>query len=214
VVDVPGREDPSPIRKGQILGEFSLWVPSLKRTARIRSLDPGLVLELEHGRLATVLQQHPEVAIVVYSLIQRRIVENVLLSPAIFPGLRTLVNDKLSSFGAICIKASAGEKLDLRGSAFILLIGRVSICCTNGALLEIAAEGRFDQLPVVGISAAIGKPDGDRAEVLKDTVAVQVSHAVLADMQKLYPAVAKQWSGLCGERLHEAHWNLTERPPK
>jgi hypothetical protein len=213
VVDVPGREGPSPIRKGQILGEFSLWVPSLKRTARIRSLDPGLVLELEHQRLATVLQQHPEAAIVVYSLIQRRIVENVLLSPAIFPGMRTQVNDNLSSFGAACRKVPAGSTLDLRGDAFILLIGKVRIRCKTGALLEIAAEGRFDVLPVVGICSAIGKPDGDTAEVLEDTVAVQVSHAVLADMHKRFPAVARQWGGLYGERLYDVTLSQAGLPP-
>src|SRR5260370_18328086 len=76
VVDVPGREGPSPVKKGHLLGEFSLWIPNLKRTARIRSLDSGLVLEWGRSRLSTVLQQHPEVAAVVYSLMKRRIVEN------------------------------------------------------------------------------------------------------------------------------------------
>ncbi len=214
VVDVPGREGPSPVKKGQLLGEFSLWVPNLKRTASIRSLDPGLVLELGHSRLSTVLQEHPEVAAVVYSLIQRRIIENVLLSPALFPGLQALVNDNLSSFGAACRKVPSGSTLDLRENAYILLTGKVRISCATGALLEIAAEGRFDLLPVAGICSAIGKPDGDSAEVLEDTVAVQVSHAVLADLQDRFPAVGRQWSGLCGERLHEAHWNLSELPRK
>jgi CRP-like cAMP-binding protein len=214
VVDVPGREGSSPIRKGQILGEFSLWIPNLKRTATIRSLDPGLVLELEHRKLATVLQQHPEVATVVYSLIQRRIVENVLRSPLIFPGLEKLVNEKPSSFGAACKKVAAGGTLDLRQDAFILLIGKVRIHCANGAVLEIVAEGRFDVLPVVGIYTAIAKPDGDTAEVLEDTVAVQVSHAVLADLHKRFPTVAKQWGALYGQRLYEAHMSQTDIPPK
>src|SRR5258708_1020592 len=113
VFDVPGPEAPTPLKTGPLLGEFSLWVPDLKRTATIRSLDPGLMLELGHSRLSTVLQQHPEVAAVVYSLIQRRIVENVLLSPAIFPGLQTLVNDNMSSFGAACRQLPAGITLDL-----------------------------------------------------------------------------------------------------
>jgi len=211
VVDVPGREGPSLIRKGQILGEFSLWIPNLKRTARIRSLDDGLVLELEHRKLATVLQQHPDVANIVYAQIQRRIVENVLLSPLIFPGLHALVNEKPSSFGAACRKVAAGGTLDLRADAFILLIGKVRVHCTNGAALEIVAEGRFDALPVVGIYSAIAKPDGDTAEVLEDTVAVQVSHAVLADLHKRFTAVAKQWGALYGERLYEA--TLSQAPP-
>src|SRR5260370_33719358 len=137
VVDVPGREGPTPVKKGHLLGEFSLWVPNLKRTATIRSLDPGLMLELGHSRLSTVLHQHPEVAAVVYSLIQRRIIENVLLSPAIFPGLQTLVNDNLSRFGAACRKVPARSTLDLCGDVFILLIGKVRIRCMTGAVLEI-----------------------------------------------------------------------------
>jgi len=205
VVDVPGRQDPSPIRTGTILGEFSLWVPNLKRSARIRSLDPGLVLELEHQKLATVLQQHHDVAAIVYALIKRRIVENVLLSEAIFPGLQTLVKEERSTFGAVdCRKVAAGGTFDLRGDAFILFIGKVRIKCETGAVLEIVAEGDFDKLPVVGIYSAIGKPDGDTAEVLEETVAVQVSHAVLADLQKRSRDVSIHWSGLCGRRRGEA----------
>jgi len=212
VLDVPGRDGPSPVKKGHILGEFSLWIPNLQRTARIRSLDPGLVLELGHRSLSAVLQQHPDVADVVYSLVRRRIIENVFLSPAMFPGLQKLVDENLSGFGAVCSKAPAGETLALSENAFVLLIGKVRICCTNGATLDIAAEGRFDLLPVVGIYSGIGRPDGDTAEVLEDTVAVQISHSVLADLQERFPAVARLWSGLCGERLHEAHWSLSQPP--
>src|SRR5260370_42471566 len=60
VVDVPHREGPSPVKKGQLLGEVSVWVPNLERTASIRSLDPGLVLELGHSRLSAMLQAPPE----------------------------------------------------------------------------------------------------------------------------------------------------------
>jgi len=204
VVDVPGREDPSPVKKGHILGEFSLWIPNLRRTATIRSLDPGLVLELRNRSLSTVLQQHPDVADVVYSLIRRRIIENVFLSPALFPGLQKLVNENLSSFEAACKKVPAGTTLDISGDAFVLLTGKARVHCTTGASLEIAGEGRFDKLPVVGLYSAIGKPDGEAAEVLEEVVAVQVSHLILADLQQKFPAVGKLWSGLYGERLYEA----------
>jgi len=90
----------------------------------------------------------------------------------------------------------------------------VRVRCANGVALEIAAEGRFDILPVVGIYSEIGMPDGDAAEVLEDTVAVQISHSVLTDLQERFTAVARLWSGLCGERLHEAHWRLSQVPLK
>jgi len=209
VLEVPGREGQSPVKKGHILGEFSLWIPSLQRTARIRSLDPGLVLELGHRSLSAMLQRHPDVATVVYSLVQRRIIENVFLSPALFTGLQKLVDENLSDFGAVCTKVSAGETLDLSNNAFVLLIGKVHVRCTHGAALTIAAEGRFDILPVVGIYSEIGKPDGDIAEVLADSVVVQIRHSVLADLQERFPAVARQWSGLFGERLREGHWSMS-----
>ena len=208
VVDIPGRDAPSGVKKGRILGEFSLWIPNLKRTARIRSLDAGLVLELGHHPLAAVLAQHPDVATVVYSLIKRRIVENVLLAPALFPGLEKEVDENLSRFGAVCVKVPAGDALDIATDAFVVLIGKVRIHCATGTVLDIGAEGRFDHLPVAGISSAIGKPDGGVAEVLEDTVAVRISHDMLAQLQKAYPGIKLAWSGLCGARLQEAQWHL------
>jgi CRP-like cAMP-binding protein len=203
VLDVPGRDGPTPVKKGQILGEFSLWIPNLKRTARIRSLDPGLVLELGHGPLELVLGQHPDVANVVYSLIQRRIVENVLLSSSLFPDLAAAVHQGLSKFNATCIKIPVG-KLDLSSQAYVIFVGKLRLQCENGGELEIVAEGRFDQLPVAGIYSANGQPDGAAAEVLEETIAVQIGHDTLRDLQQIYPAVGHQWGGLYGARLADA----------
>ncbi|HYL74509.1 MAG TPA: cyclic nucleotide-binding domain-containing protein [Bryobacteraceae bacterium] len=203
VLEIRGRDEPAPVKKGQMLGEFSLWIPNLKRTARIRSLDPGLVLELGHRPLETVLRQHEDVANIVYSLIQRRVVENTLLSPALFPGMAKAVKDGLSKFNAKCVKVASGEKLNLSSQAFIMLVGKVRVQCANGGQLDVVGGGHFDQMPVVGIYSTIGNPDGEEGEVLEDTVAVQIGHDTLQEIQTTYKDVGRLWSGLYGTRLHD-----------
>lgn len=207
---IPGRERPTLVKKGHILGEFSLWIPNLKRTARITALDSGLILELGHHALARVLEKYPDVASGVYSLIQRRIVENVLLSRDLFPGLDSAESEYRALLGAVCKQVAAGEKLDLSDHAYVLFIGRLRLQCTTGAPVEVSADGQFDQLRVVGIYSSIGKPDGPSAEVMENSVVVQISHSALADLHKRYAPIARQWGGLCGERLLEANWSLTE----
>jgi hypothetical protein len=208
VVEVAGRDAPSPVKKGHIVGEFSLWISHLKRTARIRSLDPGLVLELGYDALTTVLAQHADVATIVYSIIQRRIIENVLLSPDLFPGLGPMSKEELSKLGAKCIKTPAGGVLDLSQHAFVMLIGRVRIHCFTGTVLELEAEGRFDQLEVVGIHSGMGKLDGEAADVLEETVAVRIDHDLLEGLQQRYPAVKRAWGRLVGARLLEAGFEI------
>lgn len=212
VLEIRGRDEPAPVKKGQMLGEFSLWIPNLKRTARIRSLDPGLVLELGHRPLQTVLREHEDVANVVYSLIQRRVIENTLLSSALFPGMASAVKAGLSKFNAKCVKIAKGDKLDLTSQAFIMLIGKVRVACANGGQLDVVAEGRFDEMPVVGIYSSIGKPDGGEGEVLEDTVAVQIGHDTLKEVQTTHKDVGRLWGGLYGTRLHDVKcWTPGEK---
>ncbi len=59
VVDVPGQERPIRILPGQIVGEFGLWIPNITRTATVRSLDDGLLLELDSDQFGKILQGPP-----------------------------------------------------------------------------------------------------------------------------------------------------------
>ena len=208
VVEVPGRDTAAPVKKGNILGEFSLWVSNLSRTATIKARDVGLVLELSHRDFSDILESHPDVADVVYGIIKKRIVENVWNSSDLFPGLATALNENVSGLPARCEKTAAGTKLDLSSNAYVLLTGRVRIRSFNERVHELEAEGRFDRLVVVGITSRLGMPDGPSAEVVEEMVAVKISHNVLLDLQQKHPAVARAWCALCGMRLAELGFTI------
>ena len=61
VVRLPGA-DPIPIKVGNIVGEFSLLIPGLRRTATVVADQPGLLLELRHSDFAEVLAPNIDIA--------------------------------------------------------------------------------------------------------------------------------------------------------
>jgi class 3 adenylate cyclase/CRP-like cAMP-binding protein len=208
VMEVAGCDLAPAIKKGAIFGEISLWVPNLIRTATIRASDVGLVLELSHRDFCRILEKHSEVAEIVYGMIKRRIIESVWNSSELFPGLASELDNSFSSLAARCEKLKVGETLDLSAHAYVLLTGRVRIAAFNGKIAEIVGERRFDRLVTVGILSRIGMPDGDTGDVIEETVAVKISHVVLADLQKKYPSIARAWSALCGQRLDEMGFSV------
>jgi hypothetical protein len=216
VVKIPGGGR-VPIKAADIVGEFSLWIPGLRRTATVEAEQYSLLLELAHEDFTKILTRNPDIAGSVYSVTKSRVIQNVFNSRSIFPGPRTPNRDDIEN-GAVCEMHGTGSVLNLDDHCYVLFFGRVVITVAETTRLEISAEGRFDQLPVVGIKSQIGNPDGARAEVLDDTFAVRIDQT---DVQKLKLASADidiAWSALCGRRLHEAGVSLPKRfsevPPR
>ena len=203
VVDVPKSKEHIIIREGQIVGEFSLWIQNLRRTARMRCVDDGLVLEMNNQDFARILAASPEVANIVYAIVRKRITENILGSPLLFPELNS-IEGKPSPIPATCEKHPAGSELSLEGAAYVLFSGGLRIHGEGGARLDITAEGRIGQEKVVGILSEIGpSPDGAKAAVLEEAVTVRIEHAVLRDLQTRVPAIEHAWNALYGKRLGE-----------
>ena len=147
LVDVPGRGEPIPISPGKIIGEFSLWIPNLPRTAHVRAGTDGLLLEIDTARLKAVLTDVPHVGEVVYGIIKQRILENVLKSDSLFPGI---VIDT-TGIPATCERYDPGRRLDLTSSTYVLFSGRVGIEPPGAPPFEIYARGGSGRLEVVGI---------------------------------------------------------------
>ncbi|MCH8804846.1 MAG: cyclic nucleotide-binding domain-containing protein [Planctomycetes bacterium] len=200
VVDVPGRDEPIPIAMGQIIGEFSLWIPKIARTATVRSIDDGLLIEIHTDRLKRVLEKYPDVADAVYGLIKRRIIDNVLGSKTFFAGVpRESVRDLHSL--AECRKHSPGDVLDLTSSTYIIFKGSVRIQSKQGTAVDLVSSGEFGSEQVAGIVAEIELPDGNEAKVLEETVAIAIAHETLRDVQRRFDTVRDVWNGICGRRL-------------
>jgi hypothetical protein len=203
-VDVPGSSEPIPIREGQIVGEFSLWITNLKRTARIRSLDDSLVLEMENKNFTEVLAASPDVSNIVNSIVKGRVTENILRSNILFPGLTAALHDNLTAIPTACEKHAPGVQLSLENVAYVVFSGAVAIHAEGGLPLDITCEGRIGFERVVGIVSGIGSsPDGRIATVLDEAVTVRVDHKTLRDLQARFSSVENAWNALHGQRLGE-----------
>src|SRR5207249_2925655 len=86
---IEGSTIPAPIKvsQGQMIGEFSLWIPNIRRTATIRTADDSLVLEVPHKLFSELCLQNREMANSIYGNIKGRILDNVVHSPRFFPSL-------------------------------------------------------------------------------------------------------------------------------
>jgi CRP-like cAMP-binding protein len=201
LVDLPGTGDQVAIPKGEMTGEFSLWIPNISRTARVHAMDDGLFLEIRIDRFRKYLEENPDVASVIDNIIKRRIVENALTSKLLFPDLTTAFKEDLSMIPAVSAKLPAGAEFDLTDKTHFLFSGKVEIDPPDSASMVIEACGSFDALGVLGIVSEIGEPDGPRARVLEESVAVSVPHDFLRDIQDKSDIMRNVWNGICGQRL-------------
>jgi CRP-like cAMP-binding protein/class 3 adenylate cyclase len=200
IVDVPGQDTPVRILPGAIVGEFSLWVPNIARTATVRALDDSLLLEFDRREFKQILSDAPLVAEGVYGVIKSRILQNVLKSRKLFPKGAKEQEEALSAIRAECEKYEKDAVLDLTSWVYILFSGMVRLSPPQGQPVTIEATGNFGAEQVAGIISEIGSPDGPVATVLEESVVVKLSRETLANLQR-FDEIGSAWSAVCGERL-------------
>lgn len=203
VVDLPDHDEPIPIPKGQMTGEFSLWIPSIRRTARVRALTDGLILEIHNDRFKVFIDQAPDIAGVIYGIIRDRIVENLLTTIHLFPDPALLQGKESSKadIPAVCEKLAPGDTLDISSNTYFLFNGYVQIEPPDCPVLTISSSSRFGAEAVIGIISEIGEPDGDTATVIEEAVVVRVPHEFLLDLQDRSENMQNAWNAICGLRL-------------
>ncbi|GBO53291.1 hypothetical protein APA_1198 [Pseudanabaena sp. lw0831] len=203
------------IEEGQIIGEFSLWIPEIKRTATLKAHDEGLCLKINTEQFRKLLPpEGSNFTTEVYSIIKNRIINNILDSKRFFnnaDGIRHLLE---------CEKYYTGTQLDLDKKTYIIFHGKVEIkpCSTTFAAitgkidkLEISVEGHFGSEQVVGIVAGTDRIDGKFATVLTETVAVSISQDKLIALQEDSKqedskSLKKIWQNLFTSRLTEIYF--------
>jgi CRP-like cAMP-binding protein/class 3 adenylate cyclase len=200
IVEVPGQPNPAHILPGQIVGEFSLWISNITRTATVKAMDNGLLLEMDRDQFKEILNGTPLVAEGVYNVIKARILENVLKSKKLFPPGGEETKEALSTIQAQCDKYEKGTILELSSWVYILFSGTVRLSPPSGQSVTITAPGVFGAEQVVGIISEIGSPDGPSASVLEETFAVRLSRETVTDLQR-FESIGIAWSALYGERL-------------
>ncbi|MGY8656670.1 MAG: cyclic nucleotide-binding domain-containing protein [Verrucomicrobiia bacterium] len=201
VLELPDHQEPIPIPKGQMAGEFSLWIPNISRTGSVHALDDGLVLEIPNDKFKAFIDDVPDVANVIYGIIRKRIAENVLTSHKLFPDFLNRHTEDLASFPAVCQKHAAGTELDLTNTVHVLFSGAVEIAPEDGVKIEVEGQASFGSEVVVGIISEIGEPDGASAKVIVDAVAVSIPHDALQKLQDESELTQNAWNAICGQRL-------------
>lgn len=208
-VDMAGRERKRELANGEIFGEFGMWVPGISRTATVRAVEDGLLLEISHRDFREILQDHEEARNIVHSIIRSRIIEDVWCSGDLFPGLAAAhPAGYFSTLKAECLRLERGTVLDTTNYTYVLLTGRARIGSLRTAPIEIEAGGSLDRLAVAGIESPIGDPDRSRAEVVEDGVGVKIPRSGVRALQELHPRIERAWLALCGQRLKQIGYSF------
>lgn len=189
------------IPPGEILGEFSIWIPNLRRTATLKAVDDSLILEVSTSLFQSVIDDYPNLAKGIYGTIQQRLLENVTNSEELFPEISIEWRQDLAKKPSACEKYLAGAKLDISINTYVLFNGKVRIQPSQDKVLEITANGHFGPETIVGVVADQEPLDGSEAEVLEDSVAVHLPRETLIILQNQFPPIARAWDRIWGERF-------------
>jgi len=196
---IPNIANRTRITAGEIIGEFSLWIPNIRRTATLLADEESLLLTIPNERFVNILKQDEHIAEMIYSRIKDRIISNVRRSAALFPSLRDRAKNKGKEIPAKCEMFAAGTKLDLKKSLYVIFNGAVSITPNNSPLV-IRSHGDFGPDTVVGIICDIGDPDGESAIVDEPMVAVVFPREAVRALQKDSEEMSDVWNALGGRR--------------
>lgn len=202
---VTGTNIPEPIEisPGNIIGEFALWIPNIRRTATVVSKDDTLVLEVPNELFQKVSAQSPDMANRIQALIKRRLLDNMVRSKLFFPSLPKTHLDQLLNQPSLIDKYPAGARLDLLQKTYILFDGtvRAKPALLDGDWYEVVARAHFGREAVVGIRTEDGVlVDGDFAEVREDCVAAGIDHHLLREMCAECEEVQVAWDAIWGRR--------------
>jgi class 3 adenylate cyclase len=219
---VQGTNIPTPIEvpPGQIMGEFSLWVPNSLRTASIVAKEESMLLEVPNSLFVSICEQSTDMAARIYLLIRRRLLENAVKSKHFFPGIPALEVERLLNQPSIVEKHPAGARLNLRDATYVLFDGVVRIFpeILGRANFDVEARGHFNINAVAGIASQSGDLiDGEEAEIVEECVTIRFPHKIIFDLYK-YPEVQTAWDGVWGRRTQtllrsKGHGNQNGQSP-
>jgi CRP-like cAMP-binding protein/class 3 adenylate cyclase len=195
-------DQPIDITPGQIIGEFSLWIPDISRTATVTAKDDSMVLQVPIEQFVKLCLQNKDMAERIYAIIRRRLLENVTRSKSFFPRATQEQMARLMNFPTIVEKHKVKTQLDLREKAHIVFKGSVRMRppLLEGRYFDISTFGHFSAESVIGVPTQIEATDGDSAEVLEDCVVVSMPHDVILKLMEESKHVQEAWDGIWGRR--------------
>jgi hypothetical protein len=199
-----------------IIGEFSLWIPEIKRTATVKAVDEGLCLRINTDQFRQILPPGDRFTEGLYTIVKDRIIKNILDSNNFFNNPDDTKGERLLT----CEKYPSGQKLDLDKKTYIIFHGRVEIkpyytkypnITEKKDKLEISVGGHFGSEQVVGIISGNTKIDGKFATVIEETVAVSIDQDKLIALQADDKSLEKKWHGILFSRIQQIEWESREK---
>jgi class 3 adenylate cyclase/CRP-like cAMP-binding protein len=198
--------DPKPtVPPGEIVGEFGLWIPNIRRTASLRARDECLLLEIGFSDFRNICEKSQDVDQAITATIRARVQENVANSGILFPGLTDQQRQMLKERPVECQKCPARTKLNLTTHTHILFAGEVQITPEGRRPIEFDARARFGHERVIGIHVYDDPADvdGTDALVLEESVVVSIPRALLEELQRTCDQTHMAWGALKGARATE-----------
>jgi CRP-like cAMP-binding protein len=203
-VDLP--IDPKPtVPPGEIVGEFGLWIPKIRRTASLRARDECLLLEIGFSDFRNICDKSQDVDQAITATIRARVQENIASSSILFPGLSEQQRQTLKEKPVECQKFPARKKLNLTTHAHVLFSGEVQIAVEGKKPVQFHARARFGHERVIGIYTYDDPDDidGTEALVLEESVVVSIPRTLLEELQRNCEQTHTAWGALRGARVTE-----------
>lgn len=204
--------EPKRQKIGDILGEFFLWIPNIRRTGTAIAKTDVLLLEFNGKRLHEILGPSSDALESIFKEVQKRIITMTFDSENLFP---KKIN--LEAVRAKCKKYKANEKLDLTKHVYFLFHGKVRLdkpTKLDGPVDLPPSLGEFGKLRVIGIRTRRGEIiDGSSATVLEEAVLVQVATKAIDRLLQSETEFALKWGGIFGQRDVELGFASAEPHP-
>jgi CRP-like cAMP-binding protein len=207
-VSVPNDSTTRWVQDDSIVGEFGLWVPNCRRTAKVTANTECLILKFRYRDFQDILSRAPHVNEMLKAGIKRKINENICSSAYYFP----LPEDrrKIVKQVAECNEHRVGDELDLTKYTYFLFSGEAELVePAEGSRLRVAAHANFSDMPVLGVRTKRMSCDGPVARVLAHSVTMRVPTDVMTQIQKDKYCAAR-WAQIWGARCHELSEQETE----
>lgn len=176
------------ISSGQCFGEFS-FLTRRPRAATVRTLERSELLELSADEMRGVVQNHPRLAEVLFSMFRDRALVNVLSQSPLFEMLPTKDRSRLAPRFEL-VTLSRGDDVfhegERGGALFVIKEGSLSVKATiHGELVELATLGPHQFFGEV--SFLTGVPRTATVHALESTELLKIEEDELKELVRHHP---------------------------
>lgn len=199
-VRVPGVDKPLPLGEGEILGETCLF-PGVTRRADVIAKSALTALRIEAKALLEIVAAHAEVGDVLYELLSKRLVSNLLKTSELFAAFDPATRNELAKLFEVR-RAPKGTSLFAVGKRsdgmYVPLLGLLEATLPDGRVVAVPA-GRMlgEQTLFTRAPSTVG------VTTTSEVLLMRLSASRFNELATMYPAVLAHLSELAGRATLE-----------